>query len=69
LGGGFRFAALDKRVDAEALLNMEREDLADTIIASHFDAATRRRDALVTVRSSPEYRYLVAKNARRRASS
>ncbi len=63
LGGGYRFAALDKKVDAGALLNMEREDLADTIIASHFDADQRRRDALVTLGSNGDYEYLVARNS------
>jgi adenine-specific DNA-methyltransferase len=63
LGGGYRFCTLDKRVDAEALLSMEREDLADTIIASHFDTATRKRDALVTVPADAGYKYLVAQNA------
>lgn len=63
LGGGYRFAILDKKVDADALLNMEREDLADTIIASHFDAAARRRDVLINVPSDVGYRYLVAHNA------
>jgi adenine-specific DNA-methyltransferase len=63
VGGGYRFCTLDKRVDADALLSMEREDLADTIIASHFDAATRKRDALVTVPADGGYKYLVAQNA------
>ena len=63
LGGGFRFWALDKKVDADALLSMEREDLADTIIASHFDPETRRREALVNVPADAGYRYLVAQNS------
>lgn len=62
-GGGYRFATLDKKVDADALLNMERDDLADTIIGSHFDATTLKRDALVRVPSNPGYEYLVARNA------
>jgi len=63
LGGGFRFATLGKRVDADALLNMEREELADTLIASHFDAASRRRDALVGVPDPTKFKYLVAHNS------
>lgn len=63
LGGGYRFATLGKKVDAEALLSMEREDLADTIIASHFDAAARRRDALMHVPADAGYKYLVAQNS------
>lgn len=63
LGGGYRFAALGKRVDADALLNMEREELSDTLIASHFDAASRRRDALVSVHDPSRFKYLVAHNS------
>jgi adenine-specific DNA-methyltransferase len=62
LGGGYRFWTLDKKVDADALLSMEREDLAETIIASHFDAQSRRRDALVNVPVDEGYKYLVAHN-------
>lgn len=60
-GGGFRFSTLGQKVDADALLSMEREELADTIIASHFDASTRKRDVLVRVPTNP-YKYLVAHN-------
>ena len=62
LAGGFRFATLDKKVDAQALLNMEREELADTIIASHFDTDRRRRESLVYL--PPDgFDHLVAKNS------
>ena len=62
LGGGYRFATLDKKVDAQALLAMEREELADTIIASHFDSDRRRRDSLVYL--PPDgFKHLVAKNS------
>jgi len=63
LGGGYRFVKLDKKVDADVLLSMEREELVDTLIASHFDAAARRRDALATMGDDAGYKYLVAKNA------
>lgn len=63
LGGGFRFAALDKKVDADALMSMEREDLADTIIASHFDGPAGRRNTLINVPPADGYKYLVARNA------
>ena len=42
---------------------MEREELIDTLIASHFDAEARRRDALVNVPADGGYKHLVAKNA------
>jgi DNA modification methylase len=62
LGGGYGFATLQHKVDADALLSMEREEPADTIIASHFDAATLKRDAPVRIGSSPGCKYLVARN-------
>jgi adenine-specific DNA-methyltransferase len=61
LSGGFRFAALDKRIDADALLRMERDEMVDTVIASHFDE-NRRRGGLIDV-DRDRYRHLVAKNA------
>jgi adenine-specific DNA-methyltransferase len=63
LGDGFRFAALGKKVDADALLSMEREDLADTIVGSHFDGNDLRRDALIDYPPDSGFKYLVARNA------
>lgn len=63
LEGGFAFKSLTKQVDGAALLQMEREEMVDTVIASHFDS-TRRRSSHVYVLSEPEkYRYLVARNS------
>lgn len=62
LGGGFRFVSLAKKVDAEVLLKMERDEMADTVIASYFDASHRKGRRLVVLDDAP-YRYLVAKNA------
>jgi adenine-specific DNA-methyltransferase len=61
LGSGFRFCTLDKKVDAAALLSMERDEMTDTVVASHFDA-TRRRGVGLCRFGPDEYRYLVAKN-------
>jgi len=63
LVGGFRFVKLDKQVDADALLSMEREELVDTLVASHFDADARRRDTLINIPEDAGFKYLVAKNA------
>jgi adenine-specific DNA-methyltransferase len=60
-GGGYRFYTLDKKVDAAALLSMERDEMTDTVIASHFDA-TRRRGVGLCRFPPDKYRYLVAKN-------
>lgn len=62
LGGGFEFRSLTKKVDAGALLQMEREEMVDTVIASYFDSSRRRGPSLVRF-DEPAYTYLVAKNA------
>ena len=61
LHGGFAFKVLDRKVDAPALLSMEREEMTDTVIASHFDA-TRRRGLGLCRMPIEDYEYLVAKN-------
>jgi adenine-specific DNA-methyltransferase len=62
LGGGFVFRELTKQVDARALLQMEREEMVDTVIASYFDAA-RRRGANLSRYNDDKFSYLVAKNS------
>ncbi|HEY2536023.1 MAG TPA: site-specific DNA-methyltransferase [Solirubrobacteraceae bacterium] len=62
LGGGFSFQRLDKRVDAQALLQMERDEMVDTVIASHFDANRKRGSNLIRINGA-DWRYLVAKNS------
>lgn len=61
LPGGFAFYALKSKVDAKAVLAMERDLMADTVIASHYDMAKRGGPSLIRI-SDPEARYLVAKN-------
>lgn len=62
LGSGFTFERLDRRVDSEALLRMERDEMLDTVIASHFDANRKRGSNLIRLNGGKKYRYLVAKN-------
>jgi adenine-specific DNA-methyltransferase len=62
LGGGFCFQRLDKRVDAQALLKMERDEMVDTVIASHFDGNRKRGPNLIRL-DPVDKRYLVAKNS------
>ena len=62
LGGGFSFQRLDQRVDAQALLQMERDEMVDTVIASHFDANRKRGSNLIRV-NGRAWQYLVAKNS------
>jgi adenine-specific DNA-methyltransferase len=44
VSSGFTFLSLGKKVDANALLQMERDEMVDTVIASHFDSTRRRGD-------------------------
>lgn len=62
LPGGFEFRQLTKRVDAQALLQMEREEMVDTVVSSYFDSSRRRGPNLERC-IDPSYSYLVAKNA------
>lgn len=62
IAGGFTFISLGKKVDASMLLRMERDEMVDTVIASHFDASRRSGDQLVRLESE-DNRYLVARNA------
>lgn len=61
LGSGFTFKTLQKRVDAVTLLLMERDEMIDTVIASH--TGNRRAAMLIPVGDEQPYKYLVAKNA------
>lgn len=61
LAGGFGFYVLTKQIDAQALLSMERTEMIDTVIASHFDGRGRGRSNLIQI-PSKDCRYLVARN-------
>lgn len=64
LGGGFTFKSLQKKVDAKTLLLMERDEMIDTVIASHSSTGSRRSAVLIPMdRDDEPYTYLVAKNA------
>lgn len=62
LPGGFEFRQLTKHVDAEALLQMEREEMIDVVVSSYFDSSRRRGPNLERC-GGPSYSYLVAKNS------
>ena len=65
LGGGFTFKSLERRVDRKTLLLMERDEMIDTVIASHSSTGSRRSPVLIPItgKSKKPYTYLVAKNA------
>ena len=60
-GGGYRFCQLQKKVDAKALLEMERDEMTDAVIASHYDANRRGGPGLI-IMTNEGYDYLVARN-------
>jgi len=60
-GGGFRFLALQNKVDAKALLAMERDEMTDAVIASHFDSSRGGGPGLITM-THDGYEFLVARN-------
>lgn len=62
LGGGYRFCQLQKKVDAKALLEMERDEMTDTVIASHYDVNRRGGPSLI-IMTNEGYNYLVARNS------
>lgn len=62
LGGGYRFCQLQKKVDAKALLEMERDEMTDAVIASHYDANRRGGPGLI-IMTTEGYDYLVARNS------
>lgn len=61
LSGGYRFMQMQKTVDAKALLEMERDEMTDAVIASHYDASRRGGPGLVLMPGNG-YEYLVARN-------
>jgi adenine-specific DNA-methyltransferase len=64
LDSGFTFKTLEKKVDAQTLLLMERDEMIDTVIGSHSSTGSRRAAVLIPLLDGDEpYKYLVAKNA------
>jgi adenine-specific DNA-methyltransferase len=61
LPGGYRFCQLQTRVDAKALLDMERDEMTDAVIASHYDITKRGGPSLILM-TTEGYDYLVARN-------
>jgi len=60
--GGYRFVALDKKVDADALLQMEREEMVDTVIASYYDTSRKRGAGSLVSMAGSGHKYLAARN-------
>ncbi|MFY0530497.1 site-specific DNA-methyltransferase [Archangium gephyra] len=63
LAGGFRFTQLSKAVDADAVLALEREEMLDLLITSHWDQSERSGSHLRRLPAGA-HRYLFATNSR-----
>ncbi|REE02316.1 site-specific DNA-methyltransferase [Citricoccus muralis] len=63
LGGGFAYAKLSKQLDSETLLLMERDEMIDTVVASHTGSSRRRGGIIHLPQPEKPYRFLIAKNA------
>lgn len=61
LSGGFTFKTSTTQVDRNAVLAMQREEMVDLILMSHWDVKTRKGPQLTTL-VHKGYRYLVAKD-------
>jgi adenine-specific DNA-methyltransferase len=53
LGSGFRFTQLSKRVDADAVLALEREEMLDLLLTTHWDQSERKAAHLKRIPSTP----------------
>jgi len=61
VSGGFTFKTSTTQVDRNAVLAMQREEMVDLVLMSHWDAPTRKGPLLTTL-VHKGYRYLVAKD-------
>lgn len=63
LTGGFRFTQLSKAVDADGVLALEREEMIDLLLTSHWDQAERSSSHLRRLPAGSQ-KHLFAVNAR-----
>jgi adenine-specific DNA-methyltransferase len=61
VAGGFTFKSSTTKVDRDAVLSMQREEMVDLILMSHWEASTRKGPMLTTL-VHKGLRYLVARD-------
>jgi len=61
--GGFEFRALTRQIDAKTVLSMQKDELIDVVITSHWDQARRGGANLIRI-DDPKYTYLVGRDER-----
>lgn len=61
IDSGFEYWVLDKKVDADAILTMKRDELIDVVITSHWEDDKKKSTSIIK-RIEKGYKYLVGKN-------
>jgi len=62
LGGGFSFQVLTQKVDSKVILSMQRDEMIDLIVATHWDSGKKNNINLVRIDDN-SLLYCVGKNA------
>ena len=60
LNGGFQFRMLTSKIDSKTVLTMQKDDLIDVLITSHWENGKRGGGCLIRVEEN--YKFLVGKN-------
>ena len=63
LGGGFTFQTLTRAVDSKIILSMQRDEMIDLIVATHWDSGKRNSVNLIRIDDDSSLLYCVGKNA------
>lgn len=61
LGGGFSFQILTKAIDSKTILSMQRDEMIDLIVATHWDTGKRNSINLIRI-DNEKLLYCVGKN-------
>ena len=61
LGGGFTFQTLTKAIDSKTILSMQRDEMIDLIVATHWDTGKRNSINLIRI-DNDKLLYCVGKN-------
>jgi adenine-specific DNA-methyltransferase len=61
LGGGFQFRLLTKKIDSKTVLSMQKDELIDVVITSHWDTDRRGSSGLIRIEEAG-YKYLVGRD-------
>ena len=61
LGGGFQFRMLTKKIDSKTVLSMQKDELIDVVITSHWENEKRSGSGLIRIEDEG-YKYLVGRN-------